>query len=212
MPRRKWDEEELREKVLELRRQGKSYREIARELGCSVFTVSKILSPFENPQSRLKQAAELAVRVGELSKGVEELAKKLEEYRSRLGGLRPIEELRGWLSRIDERLSKVEASVKALKAEVREVASRVDSLDDKMGWVERSVARRLRDDWAGCRYIDEEGYCTYWGLYSKVEGWDMREGFREGRVIYHLNVRKHPLICTACPSYERRAESSCIVG
>jgi predicted transcriptional regulator len=204
MPRRKWDEEELRKKALELRRQGKSYREIAKELGCSVFTVSKVLSPFENPQSRLKQTAELAMRVEELSKSVEGLVRKLEEYKSKLESLRPIEELRGWLLRIDERLSKVEASAKALKAEVREVASRVNSLNDKMGWVERSAARRLRDDWAGCRYVDEEGYCTYWGLYSKVEGWDMREGFEEGKVVYHLNVKKHPLICTACPSYKPR--------
>jgi transposase len=34
------NEEELRKKALELRRQGKSYREIAKEVGCSVFTVS----------------------------------------------------------------------------------------------------------------------------------------------------------------------------
>jgi len=197
MPRKKWDEEDLRKKVLELRRQGKSYREIARELGCSVFTVSKILSPFENPQSRLKQAAELAMKIEELSKGVEGLVKRLE-------GLRPIEELRGWLSKMDERLSKVEGSIKALRAEVREVASRVDSLDDKVGWIERSVARRLRDDWAGCRYVDEEGYCTRWYWQGRVEGWDMREGFEEGKTVYHLNVRKHPLICTACPGYERR--------
>jgi hypothetical protein len=39
---------------------------------------------------------------------------------------------------------------------------------------------------------------------NRVEGWDMREGFREGKVIYHLNVKKHPLICTACPSYKPR--------
>jgi transposase len=203
VPRRKWDEEELRKKALELRRQGKSYREIARELGCSVFTVSKVLSPFENPQSRLKQTAELAMRVEELSKGVEELAKKLEEYRSRLNGLRPIEDLKSWLSKMDERLSKVEASVKVLKTEVKEIAGRVGLLDDKMGWLERSVARRLRED-TGCRYVDERGYCTLWYWQSRVEGWDMREGFVEGKTVYHLNVKKYPLVCTACPSYERR--------
>jgi hypothetical protein len=91
-----------------------------------------------------------------------------------------------------------------LKAEVKEVAGCIGSLDNKAGWVERSVARRLRDDWAGCRYVDEEGYCTRWYWQGRVEGWDMREGFEEGKTVYHLNVRKHPLICTACPSYERR--------
>ena len=204
MPRRKWDEEELRKKALELRRQGRSYREIAKELGCSVFTVSKVLSPFENPQSRLRQAAELAVKVEELSKKLDELANTFEEYTSRLKELKPVEELRGWLSKIDERLSKVEGSIKVLRAEVKEVASHVDLLDDKMEWIERSVARRLRDDWAGCKYIDEHGYCTRWYWQGRVEGWDMREGFVEGRAVYYLNVKRHPLICVACPSYERR--------
>jgi len=144
MPKRKWDEEELRKRVLELRMQGKSYREIAREIGCSVFTVSKVLSPIENPRSRLRQVAELAVRVEELSKSIDELAKKLEGCRSRLEELKPVEELRGWLSKINERLSKAEGSIKALKAEVEKVASRVNSLDDKVG-----VDREERRDEAG---------------------------------------------------------------
>ena len=37
MPRRKYDDEALRARTLELRSRGLSYREIARELGCSVF-------------------------------------------------------------------------------------------------------------------------------------------------------------------------------
>ena len=61
----------------------------------------------------------------------------------------------GWLSKIEERLSRVEGSIKALRAEVKEVAGRVNSLDDKVGWIERSVSRRLRDDWIGCKYVDE---------------------------------------------------------
>jgi len=32
----------------------------------------------------------------------------------------------------------------------------------------------------------------------------MREGFKEGKIVYRLNVKKHPLICTACPSYKCR--------
>jgi transposase len=190
MPRKKWDEEDLRKKVLELRRQGKSYREIAKELGCSVFTVSKVLSPFENPQSRLKQVAELAMRVEDLSKKLDELARRLEEYRSRLEGLKPVEELRERLSRIDERLSEFDDSLY--------------ELIEKMEWIERSVSRRLRNDWNCCKHIDKEGYCTYWRWYSKVEDWDMKKGFEEGEVVYHLNVKKHPLICTACPSYKPR--------
>jgi predicted nuclease with TOPRIM domain len=204
MPKRKWDEEELRGRVLELRRKGKSYREIAGEIGCSVFTVSKILSPIENPQSRLRQVAELAMRVEELSKSIDELTKKLKGCRSRLEELKPVEELRSWLSRIDERLSKVEGSIKELRAEVKEVASRVDSLDDKMGWIEKSVALRLGDDLFGCKYIDEDGYCTRWHWRKRVEGLDMRRDLVGDRVVYRLNVKRHPLICTACPAHEPR--------
>jgi DNA-binding CsgD family transcriptional regulator len=39
VPRRRYDDEALRSRVLELRAKGLSYREIARELGCSVFKV-----------------------------------------------------------------------------------------------------------------------------------------------------------------------------
>jgi transposase len=206
MPKRKWDEGELRRRVLELRMQGKSYREIAREIGCSVFTVSKVLSPIENPRSRLRQVAELAVRVEELSKSIDELTKELEGCRSRLSELKPVEELRGWLSKIDERLSKVEGSIKELRAEVEEVAGRVDSLDEKMGWIERSAALRLEGDKC-CKYIDKDGYCMCWALSGKVEGWDVRryllvDRALRGKVVYHLNVKRHPLICVACPSYK----------
>jgi DNA-binding CsgD family transcriptional regulator len=39
MPRKRYDDEALRARALELRSRGLSYREIARELGCSVFKV-----------------------------------------------------------------------------------------------------------------------------------------------------------------------------
>ncbi len=37
MPKRRYDDEALRQRALELRARGLSYREIAGELGCSVF-------------------------------------------------------------------------------------------------------------------------------------------------------------------------------
>jgi DNA-directed RNA polymerase specialized sigma24 family protein len=39
-----------------------SYREIARELSCSVFKVYQLISPYESPRSRIKQVLE-ALRV-----------------------------------------------------------------------------------------------------------------------------------------------------
>jgi predicted transcriptional regulator len=73
MPRKRYDDEALRARALELRAKGLSYREIARELGCSVFKVYQLISPYENPKSRIKHVHELAGRVEELSRKIREL-------------------------------------------------------------------------------------------------------------------------------------------
>jgi transposase-like protein len=73
VPRRKYDDEALRTRALELRAKGLSYREIAKELGCSVFKVHQLIAPYESPRSRVKQIHELATRVEELSRKLREL-------------------------------------------------------------------------------------------------------------------------------------------
>jgi transposase-like protein len=81
VPRRRYDDEALRARALELRAKGLSYREIARELGCSVFKVHQLISPYESPRSRIRQVVELAGRVEELSRrlrDLEGLASRLE--------------------------------------------------------------------------------------------------------------------------------------
>jgi transposase-like protein len=81
VPRRRYDDEALRQRALELRSKGLSYREIARELGCSVFKVHQLISPYESPRSRVRQVVELASRVEELSRrlrDLEGLASRLE--------------------------------------------------------------------------------------------------------------------------------------
>ncbi len=72
MPRKRYDEA-LRARALELRAKGLSYREIARELGCSVFKVHQLISPYESPRSRIRQVHELAARVDELDRKLREL-------------------------------------------------------------------------------------------------------------------------------------------
>ena len=81
MPRRKYGGDVLRQKALELRARGLSYREIARELGCSVFEVHQLISPYESPRSRIRWVHELTTRVEELSsklRDLEVLASRLE--------------------------------------------------------------------------------------------------------------------------------------
>ena len=189
MPKKKYDDEALRARALELRSKGLSYREIARELGCSVFKVRQLIAPYESPRSRIKQVHELARMVDELSKRVSELNAKLGELELRLSQLKPLEDL----SRV----------VQDLRGDVDSLSTRILELEDDMDWVRRSASRRLKGR-SECVYVDREGYCTMWYLEGKVEGWDMREGVSGGRKIYHINVRKHPLICTSCPTYKPR--------
>jgi orotate phosphoribosyltransferase-like protein len=58
MPKKRYDDEALRARALELRSRGLSYGEIACELGCSVFKVYQLISPYESPRSRIKQVLE----------------------------------------------------------------------------------------------------------------------------------------------------------
>jgi transposase len=81
VPRKRYDDEALRARALELRSKGLSYREIARELGCSVFKVYQLIAPYESPRSRIRQVHELSTRVEELSRKlreIESLASRLE--------------------------------------------------------------------------------------------------------------------------------------
>jgi ParB-like chromosome segregation protein Spo0J len=182
MPKKVWDEERLKPIMLELRKRGKSYREIAKEIGCSTFTVSKILSPFENPNSRLKQAAELAEKVERASRNLEEIEKRLEKLKA---------------EDLVERLSKIEKSVKEMKESLR-------SVSEKVMWIEMSAERRVRDDSIGCIWLSKEGYCTKWYWHKRQEGWEMKADKIKGKTVWRLKVKNYPLICTSCPSYEPR--------
>lgn len=88
MARKRYNDEELRRKALELRKRGYSYREIARRLGCSLYKVWEILSSKENSGRRRIGVAELAGSVEDLSKSVERISKRLDRVEERIGGWR----------------------------------------------------------------------------------------------------------------------------
>jgi orotate phosphoribosyltransferase-like protein len=73
MPRKRYDDNVLKQKALELRAKGLSYREIARELGCSVFKVYQLIAPYESPRSRIRRVHELSTRVEELNRKIRDL-------------------------------------------------------------------------------------------------------------------------------------------
>jgi transcriptional regulator with XRE-family HTH domain len=183
MPRKIYDDEKLKPEALKLRRQGLSYREIAEKLGCSVYKVHELISEHESPRPRLKQVAELADRLSALEAQVSKL-------QSLLSNVKMLEDLAGEVSK--------------LRKEVEGFDQRFKELADSISWIRRSTQRRLMEGHIGCKWLDRDGYCTRWHWDEEVKGWNMRPDIVEGRTVYRLNVKKHPLICTACPVYEPR--------
>lgn len=178
MGKKRYNDGVLRAKALELRREGLSYREIARRLGCSVYKVWELLSPHENVQSRIKQVAELAQKLDELSRSVGEIEEKI----SRVRGLEDLAEL---ASRIEE-LEKL-----------------VERINREHIIAQLSALYKVFDN--PCRWIKGE-YCTLRRLEKEEvdEGWVVKEDVVGGRVVYRLNVVDHPWLCLGCPFYEPR--------
>jgi predicted transcriptional regulator len=183
MPKKKYDDEVLRSKALELRGRGLTYREIAKELGCSVYKVHELLSPVESPKSRIKQTVELSKKVEELGRAVADFEVKFSELKSMLSEVRP--------------------SLEMIK-EVSEVKKRLSSLEEELRIVEGLAKVRVEDEEMRCGWFDEErGLCEINISDSPRPGYvkviDRMEG--EESVAYLLNVKKHPLACIACSFY-----------
>ena len=102
MPKKRYDDEVLRRKALELRRLGMSYREIARELGCSVYKAHRLISqpkkvsitpsPIQQLAEDVKRikstVADQSIKIGDIEAKIRKLEakqKELEESIFRLG-------------------------------------------------------------------------------------------------------------------------------
>lgn len=81
MPIRKYDDKELRPKAVALRKQGLSYAQIAKRLGCSPGKVHQLIGPLESTQARLKQLAEIDRRIEGLRSRLSGLANELKDLR-----------------------------------------------------------------------------------------------------------------------------------
>lgn len=141
--------EEKARLVVELRKQGKTYREIAKALK---------ISPRD-----IKRALRLEARRDE------------------------IEELKGRVGRLEERLLRVEealAGLRGFQAEVSELRR----------WLEHGLNRRFRQE--PCIHL-VDGFCEGWVWERPVKGWDMRKT-RDG---YVLNVDRHRWMYALCPSF-----------
>jgi hypothetical protein len=179
MPRKKYNDEELKQKAIELRTKGYSYREIAKTLGCSVYKIHDVIAPYENLNSRLRQAAELARKVDSMSD-------KVSRLESVIALMKPLDEL--------------SMDVQKIKQDLGRISKEIASIKNDMRLINESVGLRFLNQ---CIHMDSAGYCKYWALHYKIEGCDMmEEKDANGKAYYLLNVQKHKLYCLACPAYE----------
>jgi predicted transcriptional regulator len=188
MPKKRYNDEILRSRALELRGRGLSYREIAKELGCSIYKVHELLSPYESPQSRIKQVIELSKKVEELSRAVTEFEARFNELKSVLSEVRPSLELVKEFSEIKRRLS---------------------SLEEELRIVEGIARLKVEDEEIGCGWVDEIGVCEFNFSDSPRPGYMkvLERGVKGKEEIYYLlNVKKHPLACVACSFYTPKDE------
>jgi predicted transcriptional regulator len=181
MPRKKYNDEELKQKAIDLRTKGYSYREIAKTLGCSVYKIHDLIAPYENLNSRLRQAAELARKVDAMSD-------KVSRLESVIGLMKPLDELN--------------KDVLMVKQELGRISKEIASIKNDMRLINESGNLRFLEGYR-CVNMDIAGYCRFWMLHYKMEGWDMiQEKDKDGKVYYRLNVQKHRLFCTVCPAYK----------
>jgi len=190
MPKKIWDEKDLLPKVLELRKMGLSYREIAREIGCSTYTVWKIIKGSKHEK----------VREETRSTEVDELVKKIRELEVRI---EKIEEGFRMIKEISEELSN---TIKELLSNIVKGFSGLSYLIANLKLLMIGGELRIREGGL-CIHVDEKGYCSYWFWRKKLEGYDMKEVIESGERRYYLNVKKHYSICITCPYYRPRTIS-----
>ncbi len=100
MPRKVYDDEALRARAIELRKRGLSYRQIAGELGCSVYKVHELISG-ESPRERAEKVRELSARFDEISSKISEFSSRVSKLEEAVKGLeKTIDSILGGLIRI----------------------------------------------------------------------------------------------------------------
>jgi predicted transcriptional regulator len=185
MPKRIYDDEELKKKGLELRKKGMSYRQIAKELGCSLTKIYYVLSPFE-PKNKLKEAIELAEKVNFISRKIDEINNKLSNIESK-----------------EISLNDINKEIKGLKRDFISISSKLNQISSDHYLLRYVLIRNIKDRIEGeskCEYIDEEGYCKAWKHNIRFYK-NMKEIDENGKKAYLLNVKEFPYACISCPKY-----------
>lgn len=104
---------------------------------------------------------------------------------------------------LKRRISKLEESQRVNMWRINSSITDFSKLRDEL--IE-SAERRLTDD-DTCKHVNKNGFCLLYYFFNeeleKSEYLKPRgHGDKNGKRVYYINVKEHPLICSACPDYE----------
>jgi transposase len=174
--------QEVIQRVLELRRQGLSIREIAKRVGLSHSTVWYILKKYERQQQSGSDGRRV-LDVQQTSKTVQEVQQQVQ-------------------SNVQVIVQGLTEHVKAIESSVLDLSKRVERLELFRELIEYAAKIRVEGP-TRCKYIDEYGYCEKILLPQCLPGYKCMEVILgDGRKMYRLRVVDNPILCAVCPYYK----------
>ena len=193
--------DEIVKKVLELRKQGLTYREIAEKVGVSIATICRIVKNFEN-QKQTQQVTSSPSTPGSISSNVPGNV----TTSSVPVGVTTID-LNFVISKISEIERRLNDFLKNFENFKTITNSRLEELNVDLQVLRNIIEiSKLRIEGSSkCKYIDDYGYCTKLVLPYCPNGCKCIEVINEyGVKMYRVKVIENSLICIACPYYKPR--------
>jgi predicted RNase H-like nuclease (RuvC/YqgF family) len=145
------------------------------------------------PSSRLKQAVELADKLDELSSKVKSLESTISYLKPLADLSKDIEELKKEVEWLKNKITNIDNELRAfdtgvdLRLKIRD--QRLDNLTNNMDLILANAKTRVSHDKYKCKYIDKDGYCTYWYWNNKIDDWNMMQYIENCKTVYIINVK-----------------------
>jgi len=156
-----------------------------------------------DPWATLSQISELEKRMSKFEESQRESKQSFDKLLLNFEKMRkePLESVK---RKLEKRIIKIEKSQREPNLSLLE--NWIKRLEEMRKELLESAERRLKDDDA-CKHIGNKGFChLHYFSYEEVKKAEYLKpvGYSEknGKKVYYINVKKHPLICSACPDYE----------
>ncbi len=170
--------QEVVQKILELRQQGYSIREIAKRVGLSHSTVWRILKKFEEESGKGNETSKTS--------------------RDILGNSATI------INNVQALIHSLVEHVRTIENSVLNLSQDVENLKTFRTMIEH-ISRLRVEGPTRCKYIDDYGYCTRILLPECLPNTKCLEVvLGNGTRMYRPKVVEKPIICLACPYYKPR--------